>query len=121
MRLIYERIMKKAKFFEADKEIIEDLMVEANQGFDLCKSSLKTISNIRDYYLVILSNKLNRIITVLTIFTILISIPAAISGIYGMNIALPLQKNPLAFSYIILLMVLIWMGMLFYFKKKNII
>ncbi len=116
--LLYERIVKRLQFFKEDKEILEDLMVEANQGFNLCKSSLKTISNIRDYNMIALSNRLNRTITILTIFTIFISIPAAISGIYGMNIRLPFQQDPLAFYYILPVIVGIWIIFILYLKKK---
>jgi len=121
MNLLYQRIIKRIRFFESDKEILEDLIVEANQGFDLCKSSLKTISNIRNYYLVLLSNKLNRIITILTIFTIFLSIPAAISGIYGMNVKLPLQENPLAFYYILPFIAMCWIFFLAYLKRQDVI
>jgi magnesium transporter len=117
MLILYNRILKRIKFYEEDKEIIEDLVVEANEGFNLCKSSLKTISNIRDHYMILLSNKLNRVITVLTLVTIFISIPAAISGIYGMNVALPLQHNPLVFWYIIGLIIIIWLVFYAYLKK----
>jgi len=118
MLIIYNRLLKRIKFYEKDKEIIEDLVVEANEGFNLCKSSLKTISNIRDHYMILLSNKLNRVLTVLTLVTIFISIPAAISGIYGMNILLPLQHNPFAFVYIMFLIVIIWIVFYAYFKRK---
>lgn len=119
--LVYERVMKKIRFFEEDKEILEDLIIEAKQGFELCNSSLTTISNIRNHFEVLLSNKLTKVITLLTIFTILISVPAAISGIYGMNIALPLQKNPLSFYYISLLIVFIWIVFILYLKKRRIL
>lgn len=121
INLVYERLIKKIKFFEKDKEIIEDLIIGSKEGFNLCKSSLKTISNIRNYYTILLSNKLNRIITILTVFTIFISIPAAISGIYGMNLVLPLEKNPFAFYYILLFIGVLWLILLLYFKKKDII
>jgi len=120
VNLLYERIIRRIKFFEQDKEILEDLIVEGNQGFNLCKSSLKTISNIRGYYDILLSNKLNNIITILTIFTILISFPAAISGIYGMNVVLPLQDNPLVFYYLLVFMGTIWIGFILYLKKKKV-
>ena len=119
--LIYERILKNVKFFEEDKEIINDLMIEAHQGFDLCKSSLKTISNIRNHYVILLSNKLNNIITLLTVLTVFISVPAAVSGIYGMNVALPFESNPLIFYYIILFIWAVWMGFFLFFKRKRII
>lgn len=118
--LIYQRIIKKIKFFEADKDIIEDLIVDGEQGYNMCRTSLKTISNLRDYYMISLSNKLNKAITILTIFTILISIPAAISGIYGMNIKLPFQQSPFAFIYIFLLITLIGGIFAIYFKKKKL-
>ena len=120
MLILYNRMLKRIKFYEKDKEIIEDLVVEANEGFNLCKSSLKTISNIRDHYMILLSNKLNRVITVLTLVTIFISIPAAISGIYGMNIALPFQHSPFAFWYIILIIIFIWVAFYWYLKKRMI-
>lgn len=121
INLLYERIIKRIKFFDQDKEILEDLIVEGNQGFNLCKSSLKTISNIRDYYTILLTNKLNNIITILTIFTILISFPAAVSGIYGMNVALPLQKDSMVFYYILIFVGILWIFFLAYLKKKKIV
>jgi len=121
INLLYQRVIRRIDFFPQDKEIIEDLTIEAAQGLEICKSSLKTISNLRNYYSILISNKLNRIITVLTVFTILISLPAAISGIYGMNILLPLQKNPFAFYYILSLIGAIWAIFLLYLKKKKII
>ena len=121
MNLLYERIVKKIDFFEQDKEIIEDLITESDQGFNLCKSSLRNISNIREYYDISLSNRLNRIITILTIFTIIVSIPAAISGIYGMNVLLPFQTKPWAFYLISGIIVMICLGLFYYLKKKRII
>ena len=117
MLVLYNRMIKKIKLYEEDKEILEDLIIEANENFNLAKTSLKTISSIRDHYMIILSNKLNRVITVLTIVTIFISIPAAISGIYGMNIKLPLQEDPFAFYYIIILIILLWAGFILYLRK----
>ncbi len=116
--ILYNRMLKRIKFYEEDREIIEDLIIEANEGFNLCKSSLKTISNIRDHYMILLSNKLNRILTILTLVTIFISIPAAISGIYGMNVKLPFQENPLAFVYILVMIIIIWVLFYVYLKKK---
>ena len=121
MNLLYDRAVRRVKFFEQDKEIIEDLIIEATQGLNLCKSSLKAISNLRSYYVIFLSNKLNKILTVFTVFTIVISIPAAISGIYGMNVLLPFAQNPSVFYYLLLIIGGIWIGFILYLKKKRII
>ncbi len=119
--ILYERILRRMEFFEEDRDIIEDLLVEISEGFNLCKSFLKTISNLREYHLILLSNRLNKVITLLTIFTILFSIAEAISGIYGMNIALPFQQNPSIFYYLLLPIPFIWLGLVFYLKKKKVI
>jgi len=117
--LVYERIIKHIKLIDDDKEQMEDLKIEARQGLDLCRASLKKISNLRNHLEVTLSNRLNKLITALTVFTILITVPAAISGIYGMNIALPLQNSQFIFYYILAAIVAIWGAFIFYLKHKN--
>ncbi len=117
--LVYERVIKNIKFFEEDKEIIEDLMIEIQQDLNLCKSSLKTISNIRDHLIISLSNKLNKVITLLTTFTLFMTIPAALSGLYGMNVILPSQENPLFFYYLISIILVLWVVIIVFLKKKK--
>lgn len=119
--LVYERVMKKMRLYEDDEDLAEDLMIEIHQGLDICKSTLKTISNMRARYEIYLSNRLNKTITILTIFTVFMSIPSTISAIYGMNVALPFQTDPSAFTYVISIAVLIWIVMFFYFKRNDLI
>ncbi len=119
--LLYTKMLKKIEFLKNERETLNDLIVESNQGLNLCRTSLKKISNLRQYYHIIISNKLNRTIKVLTIFTILISIPAAISSLYGMNIALPFQHHPDAFIFVITLIAFIWVGFVLYLKRANLI
>ena len=119
--ILYTKIVKKLKFSEDEKVTLEDLTVETQQGLNLCKTSLKTISNVRNVYSIILSNKLNRSIKFLTIFTIFVSIPAAISSLYGMNVTLPFQSNPYLFGYIVLGIISIWVLFTFILKKKEVI
>jgi magnesium transporter len=119
--LLYERMIKKVDFFKEDEELIKDLIEEINEKFNICKSSLKTISNIRNHWTIILSNRLNKTITILTVFTIFITIPAAISGVYGMNVILPLQDNHFAFYCIVGIIVFTWVIFIGYLKKRKII
>ena len=95
-RILRDNSLKILKFLKRDEDIIEDLIIDMNETLNLCKQTSKAISNMRNYYSTKLSNDLNRTVTVLTIATIFISIPTLISGIYGMNIALPFQN----FKYI---------------------
>ncbi len=67
------------------------------QLIESSRSSMQTIVNIREAYSTIMANNLNRIIKRLTVITIFMSIPTIVSSIYGMNIMLPGQDNPLMF------------------------
>ena len=104
---------------EEDKDILEDLIIGFKQSADLCDLSIKSIRGIRDSYQVIFTNNLNKIIKILTVMTILLSIPTMIGGLYGMNIALPLQNDPMIFAYLIWLTIIIWSiaFVIFYYKK----
>ena len=116
--LLYTKMIKKLKFSKEDKEMVEDLIVDTEQNLNLCKTSLRTITNIRDYYSIAQSNQLNRNIKALTVLTVIITIPAAVSGIYGMNVTLPWQENNNAFWLIISLIAMLW-GIFFYFIRKK--
>ncbi|MCK4428970.1 MAG: magnesium transporter CorA family protein [Candidatus Aenigmarchaeota archaeon] len=118
--LIYGRLIKKIRFFEEDKEIMEDLIIDSNQGLNMCKSSLKTISNLRGYHTIMLSNKMNRTITMLTIFMAFLGISTTITGFYGMNVSLPFQNNSLVFLYIIISILMVGVLLIVYFLKSKL-
>ena len=109
--------LKSLKFREDEKEFIEDLTIDLYQTLNSGSSSIKSISNMRDYYSTTISNKLNKILTTLTIFTVLLTIPTIISGIYGMNISLPGQNSSMIFLKLIGIVVLIWGVIITFFKK----
>ncbi|MDA3837196.1 MAG: magnesium transporter CorA family protein [Nanoarchaeota archaeon] len=90
----YQRILRdrSIKFIRKDEKVIEDLIIDLNETLNLCKQTLRTISNMRDYYSTKLSNDLNKTVKVLTMATIFLSIPTLLSSIYGMNVSLPFQN-----------------------------
>ena len=104
---------------EEDKDIFEDLIIGFRQSADLCNVSVKSIRGLRESYQVIFTNNLNKIIKLLTVMTILLTIPTMIGGIYGMNVALPFQDNPMIFAYLMWFTILICTVtfLIFYYKK----
>ena len=112
--------IKAIRFKEDEKDFIEDLIVDLNQTLTSSKTTLKTISNMRDYYQTTISNSLNKILKVLTIFTVFMTIPAVLSGIYGMNIRLPLQDVGNVFWLLSGIVVLVWAIALAGLKKWKI-
>ncbi len=119
----YNQILREKIFshFKKDKERIEDLIIDLNETLTLCKYTLKSISNMRDYYSTKLSNDLNKKVTILTIFTIFLTIPTLIAGIYGMNIILPLQTSSNILTLLGGIVLGIWILMFTILKISKII
>lgn len=67
----------------------------------------------------ILRSRTNQIVMVLTIFSGIILPLTLIASIYGMNIDLPLQHDPIAFSVIMAIMLALGLSMVLLFKKKG--
>ncbi|MES2274034.1 MAG: magnesium transporter CorA family protein [Chlamydiota bacterium] len=87
-------------FYEKDLDLLQDLMIALRQSEDVCGVNIKSIRSLRDSYQIIFTNDVNRTIKLLTALTIIFSIPTIIASFYGMNVAIPLQNNPYAFSWI---------------------
>lgn len=100
---ILRRLMlgKHIPLFPEDQDIIEDLLLNNEQSIEGCRSNVKSIVNIRESYSTIMSNNLNRSLKVLTVATVLITIPNVIYGMFGMNIALPIQHQPWAYPVVV--------------------
>jgi len=86
---------------EEDKDLIEDLQLSANELMELTKSRLKTSQNMRDAYNTIATNNLNKVFKRLTSVAIFMSIPTIMSGLYGMNVVLPLADRENAFWLVV--------------------
>jgi magnesium transporter len=78
------------------------------------------ISGMLDIYLSSLSNRLNSVMKVLTIIATIFMPLTFIAGIYGMNFEyMPELKWRWGYPFIWLVIVLIGISMVIYFKKKR--
>jgi len=107
--------------FEEDQDIVEDLLLNNEQSIEACRSNIKSIINIRQAYSSISSNNLNRTMKLLTLVTVVITLPNAIFGMYGMNINLPFQQSEHAYKLLIALTILLIVGVFAFLRKKRII
>jgi len=110
---------KHLKLFEDDKDLLEDLLLNTEQSIESCRTSVKTIVNIREAYSTIMGNNLNRVIRQLTVLTVIMTVPTIVSGIYGMNVALPFDKTPYAFAFVIFLILGISGFLLLIFRRQR--
>lgn len=74
------------KLYEDDKELLEDLAIELDQGIEMCSIYSNILSGQMDAFASIISNNLNIVMKVLTAVTILMTIPQIVSSFYGMNV-----------------------------------
>lgn len=90
------------KLYEDDKELMEDLSLSEEQLMRLCVSNLRAIVNVRSAYSTILTNNLNRTIKLLTMITIVLTVPTMIAGLFGMNVRLPVDPTSGSVFWLIL-------------------
>lgn len=112
---------KQLALFEEDEDIVEDVLLNNEQSIEAIRSSLKSVTNIRDAYQAISSNNLNRTITVLTLATILVALPNVFFGMYGMNVQLPEQHAQWTFEAIVGINLILITSIIVYARKKKII
>jgi len=65
------------------------------------------------------TNKTNEIMKILTLISSIVLPLTFLTGLYGMNVSLPLQEERTAFWILLTLMVGLGVGMVTYFKKKH--
>lgn len=87
---------------------------------DLSESYRDLVSGALEAYLSVVSNRLNEIMKVLTIFTATLMPLTVITGIYGMNFQnMPELQSRNGYYAVLGIMAVIAGGMLFYFRKKK--
>lgn len=106
--------------FAEDQDIVEDLLLNNEQSIEACNSNMQSIIHIREAYTSISSNNLNRTIKILTIFTVLIMLPSAFYGMYGMNISLPFQNEAWVFAAVIAFTLLVNLLVVVIARRKRI-
>ncbi|MCS6157205.1 magnesium transporter CorA family protein [Lactiplantibacillus plantarum] len=82
------------KFSAAQLERLDDIIVEAQQGLEMATIASDIIGRVSNAYSNILDNSLNNTMWVLTIFSIVLTMPNIVFGFFGQNVDLPFMKNP---------------------------
>lgn len=95
------------------REHLHDSLVEIEQIKNQADLSSDIIDRISNTYNNILNNRTNTTMKVLTIYTIVLSIPTIVSGFYGMNMKLPFADSALSWVFsliitIIIIFIILW-------------
>lgn len=115
------------KFENADIEGFADNMEDYwgnildnyQKMWDMVEDYQELIEGLSRTFDSLMANRTNEIMRILTLISSIILPLTFITGLYGMNIDLPLQKQGVAFSIIVFTLITIAVAMILYFKKKR--
>ena len=95
-------------FNEEESAHFDDAMVEARQLVSMTDLLSTVARQLLDSYNNVLNNDLNNNLSTLTIFEILLSVLAVITGFFGMNVPLPFMNEQRAWIMICIVSALVW-------------
>lgn len=108
--LVLTRIMRTKSIpkYEDDEDLLEDVIMDNKQALEMATIYGDILSRIMDAFSSIISNNQNRVMSILTTLTIIMSVFTIISGFFGMNVpGIPLNDNSNAFVIILIVSVVI--------------
>ena len=121
---VLERILKGnvIDFYEEDRELLEDAIVENKQCIEMANLYREILSSMTDSFATIISNNLNNLMKFLAGITIVISIPTMVASFMGMNVSFgSFGESPYSFLFLILISILLSLIVAFILKKKNML
>ncbi len=111
---------KDRPFIREDLDVyFGDIVDHLNKAWDILEDHREVVEGLSETSDSVISYRINEVMRILTIISVVLLPLTLLSGIYGMNIALPLARDPLAFIFIVGLMILMAGGMVFYFKRRG--
>lgn len=102
-----------------DAELLDDAVTENQEARKMVEISSDLLSQMMDAFASIISNNLNVILKFLASITIILIIPQIIGTFFGMNLGLPMEDHPYAFSIVVGVSVLATLIVTWIFWKKN--
>lgn len=86
---VYSRFERLIASSEEYKELYDDVVIETKQAVEMCNIYRDILSGTMDAYASVISNNVNIVMKLLTVITMIISIPTLIASLWGMNVSVP--------------------------------
>lgn len=96
-----------------------DILDHLQKARDIMDDNAELIANLADTVDAIAAHRVNEVIRILTVTSLVLLPLEIVVGFMGMNVLLPLQDNPYASPIIIAVMVGVVVGLLAYFRHKH--
>ncbi|MDE1548430.1 magnesium transporter CorA family protein [Jeotgalibaca caeni] len=118
---IIQHFIKSEHYAEdaSSQTLLHDIQVISRQAAVMVNESNQMIDHLSEVFSSVISNNLNNVMKFLTSLTIVLTIPTIIGSFWGMNVGLPLEKNPFAFVLLIIISILLSIITVFWLKKND--
>ena len=90
---------------EEYKDLFDDVAIEMRQAVEMCNIYRDILSGTMDAFASVISNNVNIVMKLLTVITIIITIPTLIASWWGMNVDVPFENSSAGFWIVIALSV----------------
>ena len=104
--LMMERVKRDRIFemYEEDADLLDDVLIENLQAIEMVGIASNILTSMSGTFASVINNNVNQVVKLLTVTTILVAIPTLITGVFGMNVPIPLQERPYMFIVVLALM-----------------
>lgn len=111
-----------AHFYQWDLDVyFEDIIYKTDKILANINMAMENTESVSTIYNTLANIKTNSVVSMLTIWTVIIWIMTMITGLYGMNVQLPFQEKLETFRFILAIMIAIsWIMFLIFKRKKRI-
>jgi magnesium transporter len=101
------------------EEYFDDSLDHVYTARDIIDENYEIIGGLSETADTLVSHRINEVMRVLTVISVIMLPLTLVSGIYGMNIQLPISEHPNAFLIVMGMMVLIVVLILTYFRHRK--
>jgi len=96
-----------------------DIADHFGRVWDMLGEFKEEVEGFDDTFNTLYSYRTNETLRALTLISVIILPLSLITGVYGMNVALPSEANTHVFSYIMIFMLMLTIAMLVFFRRKG--
>ena len=93
---------------DVEKEELEDSLIEAKQLVEMTSINFQILQQLSGTYNNVLNNNLNDTMKLLTVFSILLTVPDIVTGFFGMNVQIPFTEHSHGWGIVLGIILGIW-------------
>ena len=116
---IFEKHLRRMPFASVEeRDGFDDMMIENRQALETTRIYSEILDSTIEHFGLLMDHDLNRTMQVVATVSLVLCVPTAVAGFFGMNLlGIPLSEMPWGFGIVTCCTVLISVGLLFVLKK----